>query len=338
MGNRPSFTLANIASSQNAPCVVGRFFNDFIFHRLRTNKFIALFIGLFILVGLLALIALLAIWERQATLRNTNALAEQLTEQAEAQFAQIQPLTAREKRQLRRFLNPTHIRRARQLGVDRPPNRDSIRAQEHTGQLLPLNDNRYFYLQEMNYSVPSVTPSTAHLLTRLGRDFQEALLEEGLPPYRFTITSATRTRADQAALQRTNVNAARTSSHEFGTTVDVHYQKFDVRSADLDLPNPDSIEIAPERLRELMHQAYERLARTHSEKLKAVLGRTLLQLQQENQVLVIYERRQPVYHLTVAQEVAPPTPKIQPADPDSAALVSDQPPPSTSPAAPRQGR
>lgn len=317
---------------------MGRFFNDFIFHRLRTNKFIVLFLGLFLLIGLLALIALLAIWERQATLQNTSALAERLTEQAEAQLAQIDPLTARERSQLRRFKNPTHISRARQLGVGRLVNRDSIRAQEQIGRLLPLEDNRYFYLQEMNYSVPSVTPSMAHLLTRLGRDFQEALIEQSLPPYRFTITSATRTRADQAALQRVNVNAARTSSHEFGTTVDVHYRKFDVRPTDLDLPNPDSIEIAPERLRELMHQAYERLVRTHSEKLKAVLGRTLLQLQQENQVLVIYERRQPVYHLTVAQEVAPPTPKIQPADPDSAALVSDQPPPSASPSAARQGK
>ena len=58
------------------------------------------------------------------------------------------------------------------------------------------------------------------------------------------------------------------------------------------------------------------MAHTRQQKLKAVLGRVLLELQEEGKVLVIYERLQPVYHITLGKRLmAPPKqPSLQAAN------------------------
>ena len=44
---------------------------------------------------------------------------------------------------------------------------------------------------------------------------------------------------------------------------------------------------------------YLQLAYKHKEKLKAILGRVLLEIQKTRGLLVIYEKKQTVYHVTV---------------------------------------
>lgn len=288
-----------------------------MFHYLRDRKFIALTAVLLALILFLVSISIVSYVDHRETLQRTRTVAETLIQQTEAAFEQIPPLTAQEQSRLRSYLNPIHVETATQRGIANLQTREAIAKQIEERDLVRLEDNPYFYLQEMNYSVPAVVPNMADLLYLIGRQFQDTLRASGIPPYRYTITSATRSRKDQAALQQTNVNAASRSSHEFGTTVDVHYDEFDLAEGRLTLPDSlaSSSEIYPNVLRDRLTEAYERLARTHTDALKALLGRTLLSLQREGDVIVIYERRQPVYHITVSDSiprVALPSPGASP--------------------------
>ena len=218
-----------------------------------------------------------------------------------AAVAEIPLLTRTEASRLRTYRNNAHLRRAAQLGLHGLHDREDAARQIDEGTLVALTDNDYYRLQRMHYSVPYVTESTAALLELIGRRFQEALREEGLPPYRYVITSGTRTRLDQRALRGVNLNAAARSSHEFGTTVDLHYGKFSYAAAQDTLPG--SYAVMPALLRTYLTKGYTRLAVRENQTLKAILGRVLLDLQREGKVLVIYERRQPVYHITLNQSL-----------------------------------
>lgn len=254
------------------------------------------------------------------TIENTEVLADSLATQADVAFASVPLTTAAEKRKMRTYLNKEHVARAKTLGIESLPTRDAAVEFTQQDKLTPLSATDYYFVEEMTHSVPYVTESTANLLEEIGIRFQAALREEGLPPYRYVITSATRSEEDQKRLRRGNVNAATESSHQFGTTVDIHYRKFlYAASRDTLTPPPDT---SPSLLEEKLFTAYANLGQAHHARLEAILGRVLLELQAEGKVLVIYERRQPVYHITVAKKVKAPqpdslfslnTPVVQPA-------------------------
>ncbi len=238
---------------------------------------------------------------------NTRKIAARMIVEARGALEKVPALTDSEKARLRTWKNAEHVRKAEQLGAPEIKDRSTAQGLAENGILVGIETNSWFLVREMTHSVPYVVPSARHLLFRLGVRFQDALQRRGIPPYRFVITSATRTREDQKRLSRVNANAAARSSHTFGTTVDIHYREFRYAATSDSLPS--GMAVSPDLLARLLSQEYRRLASEHSEALKAVLGRTLLEMQEEGQVMVIYERLQPVYHLTVSDEIAPPEPE-----------------------------
>lgn len=123
----------------------------------------------------------------------------------------------------------------------------------------------------------------------------------GIPPYRLEVTSVLRTPENQAALRRTNPNAAGgTSSHEFGTTFDVAYDGYAAPSdPDLDL----HFEAAPwleSRLQSITASTLERVSGRRSRELKRILAHVLIEMQSEGKAMVLLEQLQPVFHMTVA--------------------------------------
>ena len=271
--------------------------------------------------------------ERPAPDRRALALARRLAARTDSIFQTIEPLFAREKARLRRYLQPQHLERARRLGLDPVRDRRTAADLEQDSarqQAVRLRTNAFYIVDpSMSYAVAVTVPSTAHLLERLGRRFQSSLLRQGLPPYRFVLTNVLRTAQDQAALRGTNVNAAQgQSTHEYGTTFDVFYEWFHyaavhdtlARSA---LPPADSArarageQINKALLRERLYAAYLQDGDQHARKIKAVLGRTILEMQDEGLLLATYERSQPVFHVTVARTVEAPAQAFTPPLPDS---------------------
>ncbi|MBW3553000.1 MAG: hypothetical protein KY466_05805 [Gemmatimonadetes bacterium] len=239
--------------------------------------------------------------------RQALAAAEALADSAEEALAPVPLLTASERSALRRHLNAAHLASARQLGV-------AVRDSAHVarlaaaGDLVRLQDSTtYWVVRELEHSLPYVTPDARAMLEELGRRFHQRLDSLGIPRYRFEISSVLRTAALQADLRRGNSNASRgTSSHQFGTTVDVAYNLFSppattapaLAALETRLPgDPELRTWAVERARE----ALAGVASDRSEELKAVLGEVLRAMQEEGRLQALLERAQPVYHLTVSR-------------------------------------
>jgi hypothetical protein len=240
----------------------------------------------------------------ESMLSETIRLTDRLAGSAERILRPLPVMTPAEEDALRRFLNDQHVARARALGVravDRTT-RDSLLA---TGRLVELEDSTHHWIVREGTSPAYVVPHLRTLLEILGERFQERLAAMGLPPYRIEVTSALRTSDRQERLRGSNGNAAAgTSSHEFGTTVDLSYSAF---APPADTPQEILAGVPPEfapHVERLVDLALESVSARKSRELGAIFSEVLREAQAEGLALVIYERQQTVYHLTVASALA----------------------------------
>ena len=203
----------------------------------------------------------------------------------------IPNLSRKEREQLRRDVNAIQIERARTLGIQPGTPVEKLVS---SGKLVRLADStEYWVIRPLHFSEPYLTPSGEAMLAEIGKRFHAKLDSLSIPRFRLDITSILRTPDKQAALRRANSNASRIeSAHEFGTTVDLAYRRFaaplDDRPLDLQARfMADSLMVDAARLR--------------AAELQAVLGRVLQEMQNEGKLMVRMERRQTVYHITVAK-------------------------------------
>ncbi|MEM1118284.1 MAG: DUF5715 family protein, partial [Bacteroidota bacterium] len=224
---------------------------------------------------------------------------------------------------LRRSRNARHLELARRLGVDPPPaTRAEVDRLVETTPFVRIETDALYVVLPGQYSVPYLTPSAAASVDLVARRFRARLGARGLPPFRFSVSSAWRSAADQAALRGSNVNAtAGRSSHEYATTYDITYNPTRYSRAPDARPPPLRIDrrVPPflearvrERLARRHAEALDRLAATYPSRLTAVLGRALIELENEGVVAVVREVRQPVYHVTVARRLADGDPRSAP--------------------------
>jgi hypothetical protein len=240
-----------------------------------------------------------------AALRETIERSMAAAESVEAALIPVPLLRPAEEQRLRTHLNAAHVARARALG-HRPANAAELRALVQAGRLSLLEpSNEYWVVRERARPRAYVTPDVPPLLVEIAQRFQARLAELDIPPYRLEITSVLRTAEEQAELRRRNPNAAAgVSSHEFGTTLDIAYEQF---APPLPVPDglvadgPSGMEADLERVASL---ALETIGGRKSREMQAFLGHVLIELQNRGDVLVILERLQPVYHITVGRRLA----------------------------------
>ena len=167
------------------------------------------------------------------------------------------------------------VRAAKALGLKSPP-QNRQEAAKMRGQLSLIKSNDNYVVDSLMHSIPYLVPAAARELQRIGEGFAEILQRNGLPHYRFYVTSVLRTKDDVKHLQKSgNVNATSQSCHCYGTTFDLAYFRFDKVS----------------RTREYMHQ----------DNLKLVLGQVLLNEQRAGRIYVKYEYKQACFHITVRE-------------------------------------
>jgi uncharacterized protein YcbK (DUF882 family) len=222
-----------------------------------------------------------------------------LADSIDKRLRQVPALSVREKMRLRADANAEQIARARLLGINRSVKVEAAVADQ---KLVQLGDTTELWaLHNLNFSVPYVTPSAEAMITEIAQRFQQKLDSLGVPRYRIVITSALRTTEKQAALRRVNSNASKVeSAHEFGTTVDIAYRRF--------AAPVDAAPIPADTIRRLADSVLVKTANLRSAELQAVLGRVMRDMQQEGKLLVMMERRQTVYHITVARKLQRPAP------------------------------
>ena len=242
--------------------------------------------------------------EIERVLAQTVQRADRFAGSADRILRPLPVMTPAEEEALRRFRNAAHVQRARALGVRVGTRavRDSLLA---SGRLVELEDSTQHWIVRRGSSPAHVVPHMRTLLEVVGGRFQDRLAEMGLPRYRIEVTSALRTSERQEELRSSNANAAAgVSSHEFGTTLDLSYAAF---APPADPPGEIlagvPADLAP-HLERLVDLAFESVSARKSRELGAIFSQVLREAQSEGLALVIYERQQTVYHLTVARALA----------------------------------
>lgn len=239
------------------------------------------------------------LFEIERQISQSVRAAERHARRANRILSPLPVMTAREEAALRRFRNADHVSRAQRIGVraDSEAQVDSLRS---GGRFVRMPDSTSFWIVRRGASPAHVVPQLESLLEVVGTRFHSRLVELDLPLYRFEITSALRPTDRQRELRRTNSNAARLSAHEYGTTVDISYAAF---APPLEVPEPilNGVprEFAPhvERFTDL---ALESVSGRKSREIGKIFSQVLAEVQSEGLALVLYERQQTVYHVTVA--------------------------------------
>lgn len=216
-------------------------------------------------------------------------------------FKPLPLLTPPQEEALRAFGNAAQLAQARRRGIERGASGETLAALEREGRLVRLVDSEYWVMGDLDYSQQLVVPAVVGLLTEIGERFHERLAAIGAPDFRFEVSSALRSAADQEALRAVNPNAALgPSTHEHATTVDLLYSAFAAPAEPIAAVGVTGAEWATPFLERYAVVAAERLAARRALELKALLGAVLLEVQEEGRVMVTLERQQPVFHMTLA--------------------------------------
>ncbi len=242
-------------------------------------------------------------WLGVQVVRGADETMAQIDTQAavsEAALRRVPLLTADEVALLRRSLNDRHVALAESLGLSDSLGRTALVRVDTLQNVRALDGE---------HSDPVLTPAGAAALAVIADSLGAAVRRAGAPPVRPVATSLLRTAASQAALRRVNANAAAgTSSHEFGTTFDLSYRRFEA------VPLPVLIaERVPGLFRGSVRASAEARAAEHMQRLTAdypsryaaLLGRALIGLEDAGAVVALRESRQPVYHVTAARPAPP---------------------------------
>lgn len=136
------------------------------------------------------------------------------------------------------------------------------------------SETKLYRIDKLTHSIPFLVPKAVDLLTDICTNFRDSLVNKDMPLYKPIITSITRTRDDIKKLSKRNINASENSVHQYATTVDIAWTRF------------DKVDKKDERTRD-------------DGQLKAVLGQVLHDLRQDGRCYIKHERKQSCFHITV---------------------------------------
>ena len=265
-----------------------------------------------LLPGVVALLSACGPAEDASAQRSGNAEAaftRELTriraraDSIDAIFQPLPLLRLADEAALRRFDNDAQLAVARRLGIGPGTRRADLDRMVAEGRVTRLRDSTdQWIVRKLDSSSPYLARDAASALSEIAQRFQRALARLGLPAYRLEGPSALRSAEDQAALRRTNVNAAAgESTHQYGTTFDVAYSAFAPPATRMVEPAIPEAPWLESHLAWVAGALAETVAARRSRELMAILGNVLIEMQNEGKIMVTLERLQPVYHMTVAR-------------------------------------
>ena len=136
-----------------------------------------------------------------------------------------------------------------------------------------IETNKLYKVDPLTHSSPYLVPKAKEFIDELGEAFQDSLFNRGYDRrHRFIVTSVYRTQNHIKMLRRSgNVNASQNSCHQYGTTVDITYMRFD---------KPEEHIATDTKLQQLLYQ-------------------TVYDMHKAGRCYVKYERNQACLHITV---------------------------------------
>ncbi len=166
-------------------------------------------------------------------------------------------------------INDLHLAAAKKLGIgEKDMGKEPLKC-----GMKYIYSNDLYYVAPMYYGKPFLVEPAYLLVQYIGERFATVVAEQYNDghTYKPIITSALRSCNDVKLLCNTNSNASENSSHIYGTTIDITYTRF---------MRDDGLEVSDLWLKE-------------------ALAQTLYELRYEGLCYVIYEVRQPCFHITV---------------------------------------
>lgn len=174
-------------------------------------------------------------------------------------------------------LNEAHLLHAQKNGLTQffETNDDfNARIDDYTktSTLVKVTENKFYQLKTLSHSYPYLIPEAVDMLNEIGYRFQKQLKEKKYKNFSFRISSLLRSVETQTKLSHKNFNATAHSAHLYGTTVDISYKNFYNNDT-------DSIESSWEGIQ--------------------ALTKVLVDMRMECKLLVVRERKQACFHITV---------------------------------------
>lgn len=165
-------------------------------------------------------------------------------------------------------VNTTQLKAAKKYGIQPVDHQDQLPKEKLT--MIETCDK--YKVDRLTHSVAYLTSAAADLLEEIGSRFQATLENQELWKHRVIVTSLLRTGDDVESLRKVNGNASPNSAHQYATTFDITYVRFDRQSLK---------------------------GNAASTKLLAnILGEVLEQLRNEKRCYVKYEQKQHCFHIT----------------------------------------
>lgn len=195
-------------------------------------------------------------------------------------YVSIPVLEKTELRLLKSHLNDEHLIEAHKSELKTPiKDKKVFEAQKEEickdADLEKVETNELYAIARLTYSIPYLNEKSADFVETLGERMQESFDNKSISRYRFVLTSVLRTERDQRLLQKVNTNATpKETSHYFGTSFDISQTRF------------------------LLDDSKESV---YSYRLRNILARELIKLQEEGKCYVILESREKCFHVTVRQ-------------------------------------
>lgn len=171
--------------------------------------------------------------------------------------------------------NDVQLVAAQKYGVK--PVASQADAEKRKDVLVFIGSNPYYYVDRLNSSIPYLVPKAAVLLQDIGKTFFDSLQVKGVPLHKIIVTSALRSKEDVARLQRRNQNATTNSCHQYGTTIDICYNRYKT------VQDPEG----PQK------------RAVTNDTLKWVLSEVLNDFRKNDRCYIKYEVKQGCFHLTV---------------------------------------
>lgn len=178
-------------------------------------------------------------------------------------------------------LNELHLKHAKANGIaafksDKEFLENSERLVDE-GKLVHIKNPGYYTVKKLTHSHPFLTPQAADLLDDIGKRFHQKLSENNLGKCYFQVSSLLRTGESQKRLSRSNTNASSNSSHLYGTTFDISYQKV------------------------IKKPLFGKTAEVIDGPAMKLLSETLGELRKEGRLVVVTERKEACFHITVVE-------------------------------------
>lgn len=174
-------------------------------------------------------------------------------------------ILAKSKGKPLRDYNHKHVSTAKKIGVGSLKDTSALNKMVKEKRLISVIPDKGYLLSDMTHSYPFLTEDALLALRKIGASFYEASGDKSA----FTVSSLARTEDTQKKLRKRNANATKSeSSHCYGVSFDISYIRYNgVRAWN-----------------------YE-----HTKALEGVLAT----MQKNGEILVLKERNQSCFHITV---------------------------------------